>query len=92
MVGCLILYHDSITSLTKSKMLRAIFYEKEFEIHVLDHRTVVLYVWGIEDEKEDIWQAAANFTSTNIVVGYGFGKGRCDANLEANKVLKSQAQ
>lgn len=87
MVGCLILYHDSITSITKSKILRSMFHKKEFEIHVQDHRTVVLYVWDMEDEKEEIWQAAANFASTNIIVGYGFGKRKQDAKEAANEIL-----
>jgi hypothetical protein len=88
MVGCLIVYHRSITSLTKSKILRAMFHEREFEIHIEDHHTAILYVWGME--KEEIWQAATNFISSKVLVGYGFGDEKNEAEEAARKILNLQ--
>lgn len=85
MVSCLILYHESITSLTKCKMLQVLFHEGDFEIHVIGNNTVILYAWNVKQEV--IWQAAANFDSTNIKIGYGFGERKSDAEEEAFTVL-----
>jgi len=85
-LGCLILYHPTITGLTKCKMLRAMFHEYDFEIHVVEKHTVVFYVWNIH--RQEIWQAAATFESTNIACGYGFGKRKKGAWKEAAQVLE----
>ena len=89
MIGCLKLYHDSITSLTKCKILRAMFHEEELEIHV-GHNIVSLYIWNVK--KEAIWQAAASFDSTNIMIGYGFGVIKDDAEKAANEALQKWVQ
>lgn len=85
MVSCLILYHSTITSLTKCKILRAMFKEEEFEIDVIENNTVMIYLWNVE--KERIWQAAIDFETTNIVSGYGFGRRKIDARIQAFEVL-----
>lgn len=86
MVSCLILYHATITGLTKCTILRAVFHEEDFEIHVSGNNTVILIAWNVK--KEQIWQTVADFESTNIKVGYGFGEIKADAEKEAVKVLK----
>lgn len=85
MVSCLILYHYTITSLSKCFLLRAMFHEEDFEIKVLENHTVVMYLWNVK--KTAIWQAALTFETAEIMVGYGFGKGKKDAEKEAMKVL-----
>jgi len=67
-------------------MLRAMFYEYEFEIHVVENNTVVFYAWNIS--KKAIWQSVALFESTNIACGYGFGERKKDAWQEAVQVLQ----
>lgn len=66
-------------------MLRAIFHEEDFEIHVIGNNTVILYAWNVK--REVIWQAAANFESTKIKPGYGFGEKKADAGERALAVL-----
>ncbi|MBY7142742.1 hypothetical protein KFZ56_06555 [Virgibacillus sp. NKC19-3] len=86
MVSCLILYHSSITSLTKCKILRAMFHEEEFEINVIEDNTVIIFIWNLN--KEAIWQAVVNFETTNMKIGFGFGERKHDARIEANNVLE----
>ncbi|GAA0441192.1 hypothetical protein GCM10008983_17830 [Lentibacillus halophilus] len=52
-------------------ILRAMFYEEDFEIEILLENTVIIYVWNIG--KKQIWQAALEFETARIRVGYGFG-------------------
>ncbi|WP_164670011.1 hypothetical protein [Virgibacillus doumboii] len=85
MVSCLILYHDSITNLTKIMILRAIFLDKEFEIDIVDAGTTVIYIWNVN--KMAIWQAALALETTNIKTGYGFGKRKADAWNDAMRIL-----
>ncbi|WP_373895378.1 hypothetical protein [Virgibacillus sp. CBA3643] len=85
MVSCLILYHTTITSLTKCKILRAMFHEEEFEINVIGENTVIIFLWNLDKEK--VWQAVVNFETTNMKVGFGFGERKRDAITEARKVL-----
>ncbi|GGB57688.1 hypothetical protein GCM10011409_38970 [Lentibacillus populi] len=85
MVSCLILYHHTITSLTKSFMLRAMFHEEDFEIHVSGNNTVTIFLWNVN--KEAVWQAALEFEMADIMTGYGFGKQKNDAEKEATKTL-----
>ncbi len=86
MVSCMILYHSTITSLTKSRILRSIFHGEEFEIEVLNERTMIIYLWNVK--KIDIWQAAALLESTNIQLGFGFGIDKSEASLNADDMLK----
>ncbi|MEN1970201.1 hypothetical protein WMZ97_19290 [Lentibacillus sp. N15] len=85
MVSCLILYHHTITSLTKCFMLRAIFKEEELEIHVQGNNTVVIYLWNVK--KAAVWQAALTFEMTNMMTGYGYGERKKDAEKEAQNIL-----
>lgn len=85
MVSCLILYHSTITSLTKCKILRAMFHEEEFEINVIEDHTVIIFIWNLDKEK--IWQAVVNFETTNMKLGYDFGERKKDAITEARNVL-----
>jgi hypothetical protein len=82
----MILYHSTITSLTKSRVLRAIFYGEEFEIEVLDAQSMIIYVWNVK--KIDIWQAAVLLESADIQLGYGFGDYKIEARRNAEHVLE----
>lgn len=85
MVSCLILYHTTITSLTKCKILRAMFHTEDFEIVVGAANMVTIYLWNVG--KIDIWQAATDFESTNIITCYGFGERMREAHLQAQFLL-----
>jgi len=86
MVSCMILYHPTITSLTKSRLLRSIFYGKEFEIEVLDQHTMSIYLWNVN--KFDVWQAAVLMESADIQFGYGFGDYKAEAKTNAINMLE----
>lgn len=86
MVACLILYHNTVSGLTKCKMLRAMFHTEEFEIYVSGSNTVTIYLWNVE--KIDIWQVAVDFESTNIVACYGFGESMGEAYANAHILLQ----
>lgn len=85
MVSCLILYHPTITISTKCMILRSIFLDEDFEIHVISEQTTIIYVWNVE--KSLIWQAALSLETTNIMVGYGFGRFKKDAHHQAWEIL-----
>ncbi|RIU88800.1 hypothetical protein D1864_17020 [Oceanobacillus picturae] len=86
MVSCMILRHPTISNLTKCKMLRFLFHEVNFEIHVVKQDTVVIYVWNIQ--QTDFWQAAVMVAVTDIEVGYGRGFGKREARKKAEQVLR----
>lgn len=88
MVGCLILYEPAILSLTKSRMLRSMFYQRKFEIHVLANYTVLIFVWNIN--RTQVWQAALIMESENIAVGYGVAESEMDAGVQAIKKLQER--
>lgn len=81
MISCLVLFHPTITSLTKCRLLRSIFYTEKFEIEVLHKHTVIIYIRDIE--KIHIWQAALNIEMMDIFVGYGFGRRKNQARNSA---------
>ena len=85
MIGCLILYQPDVLSLTKCKILRAMFHHKVFEIEVLSQQTVLIYIWDVI--KEDIWQAVVDFETEYILSGYGFSTNVNNAKREAFEVL-----
>lgn len=85
LVSCLILQHSTITSFTKVQMIRAIFCSSDVEINETDDHTVVTYIWNVG--RDEIWQAVADFQTTNIRIGYGFGERKKDAKREALKKL-----
>lgn len=87
MVSCLILYHSTITNLTKCKILRAIFHVEEFELQVMDNNTVIIYVWNIN--KEAFLEAVVNLETTDIELGYGFGNRKMNAKIEAEELVES---
>jgi hypothetical protein len=72
--------------LTKSRILRSVFYGEEFEIEVLDHCTMIIFLWNVK--KNDIWQAAALLESTDIKLGYGFGNVKAEAKTNAEAILE----
>ncbi|MFD1170951.1 hypothetical protein [Oceanobacillus picturae] len=67
-------------------MLRFLFHEVNFEIHVVKRDTVVIYVWNIQ--QTDLWQAAVMVAVTDIEVGYGKGLGKREARKKAEQVLR----
>lgn len=87
MVSCLILQHSTITSLTKCKMLRFIFKDYVFEIEVLSKDTAISYIYDVE--KHMVWRAFALFETTNMIVGYGFGKDKVEARWLAEDMLET---
>src|SRR5699024_3827400 len=84
MVSCLILYRSDITSWIKCFLLRAIFMEEDFEIHVIESSTVILFAWNVD--KASIWQAAMLFESAGVLMGYGFGKRKRTAYTAASAI------
>lgn len=88
MIGCLILYHPSILSLTKCRMLRSMFYKYDIEIHVLEQSTVLIFIWNIE--LEEIWQATMIIENENIAVGYGFNNHKLKAAEKAKRRLNKR--
>jgi len=91
MVMCLILSHQDITTMTISKMLRAIFHQKQFEIFAGKTQTTML-VWGIS--KMELWQAAAQFEFAGIAAGYGYAHAerKREARHMAEGVLQMRQQ
>ncbi|SFB16777.1 hypothetical protein SAMN04488072_108180 [Lentibacillus halodurans] len=85
MVSCLILFHKTITSLTKITILRAVFQEEDFEIHVIDKDTVMMYLWNVD--KASILQVALVLETEDINTGFGFGACKLEALNEAKGVL-----
>lgn len=81
MISCLILYHPTILSMTKVISLRVMFKDYDYEIEVLGHHTVVMQIWQIDKYK--IWQAALEFETTNICIGYGFAENTQQAKINA---------
>lgn len=67
-------------------MLRFLFHEVNFEIHVVKRDTVVIYVWNIQ--QTDLWQAAVMVAVTDIEVGYGRGFNKREARKKADHVLR----
>lgn len=86
MVSCLILYHATVSSLTKCKILRAMFHTEDFEIVVGGANTVTVYLWNVQ--KVNVWQAATDFESTNIISCFGFGKSKEEAHIHAQNLLQ----
>ncbi|WP_100013312.1 hypothetical protein [Lentibacillus sediminis] len=86
LVSCLILKHSTITSFTKMQMVQAIFFSADVEINETDDHTVVTYIWNAG--RDEIWQAVADFQTTNMRIGYGFGERKIDAKREALKKLE----
>jgi hypothetical protein len=86
-LGCLILYHPKVSSVTKSKLLRSMFFQHLFEIEVEENRTVIAFVWNVE--QKEIWHAAALFEFSNITCGYGFGLNKKEARKRADQVLST---
>ncbi|MCG3421164.1 hypothetical protein ACTWPF_16625 [Oceanobacillus sp. M65] len=85
-MSCMILRHPTISNLTKCKMLRFLFHEVNFEIHVVKQDTVVIYVWNIQ--QTELWQAAVMVAVTDIEVGYGKGFSKHEARKKADHVLR----
>ena len=82
----MILYHPTVTCLTKSRILRSIFNGEEFEIEVLSPRTMLIYLWNVN--KIEIWQTAALLESADIQLGYGFGDYKAGARTNAEEMLE----
>ena len=76
-LGCMVLYNTSITSLTKSFVLRSLFQEDDLEIEVKDKGTTVIYLWNVS--KERIWQATVMLESANLTTVYHFAESKSEA-------------
>ncbi|API91289.1 hypothetical protein J32TS6_34170 [Virgibacillus pantothenticus] len=85
MICCLKIYHPTITTLTKCKILRFIFKDYPLEIEVISKNAVIIYVWGVP--KKEVWQAVTNFESTNVIAGYGFSQEKSEARLLAEAMV-----
>lgn len=86
MISCMIIRHSSITNLTKFKLLRFLFYQANFEIHVAEKDTALIYIWHIQ--QTDLWQAVSILAVTDLEVGYGFGLNKREARKKADHVLR----
>lgn len=64
------------------------FHTKEFEIVVGAANMVTIYLWNVK--KIDIWQAAVDLESTNIISCYGFGKNMGEAHIHAQNLLRQR--
>lgn len=62
------------------------FHTEEYEIYVGASNTVTIYLWNVEKIK--VWQAAADFESTNIISCYGCGDNMGEAHMNAQKLLQ----
>ncbi|WP_339229132.1 hypothetical protein NSQ77_04690 [Oceanobacillus sp. FSL K6-2867] len=85
-LGCMILYHPTITSQSKIRLIEKLFPQESVEIQVKENNTVILYVSNIK--KEQVWQAVSELVTAEIVCGYGFGWRRKDAKREADNLLQ----
>lgn len=81
MNSCLVLYHPKILASSINKILRGMFIDGEMDIQAIDNDITLLHFRDVN--KTDIWQAALSFETTNIMVGYGFGKTRKEAHIKA---------
>lgn len=90
MISCMKLYHPTITTLTKCKILRFIFKDYEFEIEVISNHTVIIFIWNVT--KSEVWQAFAMFENTKIIAGYGFGSDKAEARLQAEGMVMKLVQ
>ncbi|MDY0406872.1 hypothetical protein P5G51_017275 [Virgibacillus sp. 179-BFC.A HS] len=89
MVGCLVLYHTDITSLTKSKMLRYCFHGKDYEIVVEDGHSVSAFIWNLK--RNELYQTALLFECSGLCTGYGFGDNKEMAHQAAWNILIKRA-
>ncbi|MDC3425273.1 hypothetical protein NC797_12250 [Aquibacillus sp. 3ASR75-11] len=71
MIGCLILYHSSITNKTKLQIFQAMFAVKEMQVEEDDEHTVIGYIFDVSQLM--VWQAALEFECADVLVGFGFG-------------------
>lgn len=67
---CMVLHHSSITSYTKSFLLRSIFQKENIEIEVLDKATTAIFIERADKEK--VWQATVDLESIGIQTVYAF--------------------
>lgn len=68
--------------------MRFIFHDEDYEIEVIESNTVMIYLWNVE--KTAVWQAAANFETTNVFVGFGFGDRKEAARNGAETILQKR--
>ncbi|RFA36029.1 hypothetical protein CAI16_06230 [Virgibacillus dokdonensis] len=85
MICCLKIYHPTVTTLTKCKMLRFMFKDYPLQIEVISKNAVLIYVWNVP--KKEVWQAFINFESTNVITGYGFSEEKAEARLIAEAMV-----
>ncbi|HIS28405.1 MAG TPA: hypothetical protein IAA78_03015 [Candidatus Avamphibacillus intestinigallinarum] len=71
MTTCLVLYHPTITSLTKIMMVRTMFQNERYRVEVVNQHT--LYVYLVNVQLADVWQAVIEFESVQIWALYGLG-------------------
>src|SRR5699024_4057844 len=85
MTTCLVLYHPTITSLTKIMMVRTMFQNERYRVEVLNQHT--LYVYLVHVQMVDVWQAIIEFESVHIWALYGVGDCECRALACAKRQL-----
>src|SRR5699024_5032063 len=90
LVHCVILYHHTITNLTKCFLLRAIFHEEVFEIHVRACDKVVIFLWNVPEAT--IQRAASDFEMAAIITGWGEGKVKKEAENDAWEALAKRME
>ncbi|GGN53915.1 MULTISPECIES: hypothetical protein [Oceanobacillus] len=89
-LGCMVLYHPLISSYTKSLLLRSVFNNQRIEIEVLDKKTTIIYLEGVE--KCQVWQATMDFESSGIQTVYAFEHTKERALEEALKQFKTDKE
>ncbi|MGM8213746.1 hypothetical protein ACLIBH_13315 [Virgibacillus sp. W0430] len=89
MVSCLILYEPTMLSLTKCRMLRSMFFKRQYEIHVLENHTVLIFLWNIN--WEEVLQSALILETERIAVGYGWAEHKEGAELYARSKLMKRS-
>lgn len=88
LVNCLIVYHHTITSLTKCFLLRAMFHTEEFEINVRGDNTVIIFLWNVPETT--IRQAIVDFEMADVILDRGEGKIKIEAENDAWQVLSER--
>lgn len=71
MYACLVLYHPTITNLTKIRTIRYLFHSFDFKIEVVQKDTIEVYLTNIE--KTSILKIILEIINMGMFIEYGFG-------------------
>jgi len=85
-LGCMILYHPTVTAQTKSLLLRSVFTYELLEIEVLSEELSAGFFKHASKEK--IWQTVMELESADICTVYGFGGTKEKALAQALKTIE----